>query len=484
MIGIQDFGTYLPYYRYARKVQGLAWDLKQAMPLLIGERTVASFDEDTVTMAVEAVLNCLEGHDPTGVDALYFASTTAPFGEKSAAAIVALAADLSPRRVADFGSSLRASSSAFQAALDAVKAGSAKQVVVAAADMRQAAPGSVMESIIGDGAGALLIGQSGPELSEPGGDVLAEVSASFHVTQHLFDTWRLQNQPYLNTDDEGYADTRGYRTMVAQALNGLLKAASLKPTDLSRVVVYAPDGRNYMEVAKRSPAPAAFNPEPLLMGAGNLGTASTFAQLALVLETAQPGDRIALINYGDGADAYLLTVTEAIRRRRPRRGVMHWLNSKGYLPSYQMALFFRQGIPGKPVWPAELEAWTSVPLLQREQHALLNFYGVKCNHCGSVWWPQRRVCYDCGTQDNFTPLKLSRQGIIASCVAEWATPSPLSPVGMAVVDTDDGARLTVPMCDVDIDTVKIGDPVEFCFRIYHVSKNIPHYAWKVRPIRS
>lgn len=483
MIGIQDFGSYLPYFRYERQAQGQAWDLKQAMPLLIGERTVACFDEDTATMAVEAVLNCLEGHNPAGVDALYFASTTAPFGEKSAAAIIALAADLPVQRVADFGASLRASTAALQAALDAVKAGSAKQVVVAAADMRQAAPGTVMESIMGDGASALLIGRADTERSKGGDDVIAEVSASYHVTQHLFDTWRLQNQPYLNTDDEGYTDARGYRAMVAQALSGLLKAAGLKPGDLSRVVVYAPDGRNYMEVARRSPAPAVFNPEPLLMSAGNLGTASVFAQLALVLESAQPGDRVAVVGYGDGADAFLFTVTEAIRKRRPRRGVMDWLNSKAYLPSYQMALFFRQGIQGRPLWPADMEAWTSVPLLQREQRALLSFYGVKCNRCGSVWWPQRRVCYDCGAQDDFTPLKLARQGTIASFVAEWATPSPLSPVGMATVDTADGARLTVPMCDADMNRVKVGDPVEFCFRIYHMSKDIPHYAWKVRPVR-
>ena len=59
MVGIIDFGSYLPLYRYARAEQGKAWDLKQAMPMLVGERTVANYDEDTVTMAVEAALNCL-----------------------------------------------------------------------------------------------------------------------------------------------------------------------------------------------------------------------------------------------------------------------------------------------------------------------------------------------------------------------------------------------------------------------------------------
>jgi 3-hydroxy-3-methylglutaryl CoA synthase len=80
-IGIIDFGTYIPHYRVSRAAMGEAWQLQQAKPLLIGERAVAGFDEDCVTMATEAGLHALTGQDEQQVDAVYFASTTAQFGE-------------------------------------------------------------------------------------------------------------------------------------------------------------------------------------------------------------------------------------------------------------------------------------------------------------------------------------------------------------------------------------------------------------------
>jgi 3-hydroxy-3-methylglutaryl CoA synthase len=69
------------------------------------------------------------------------------------------------------------------------------------------------------------------------------------------------------------------------------------------------------------------------MQAGNLGTAFALAQLALLLETAVPGDHIALVGYGDGADAFLFRVTDAIANRPPTRPTSAWLNTKAELPS-------------------------------------------------------------------------------------------------------------------------------------------------------
>jgi 3-hydroxy-3-methylglutaryl CoA synthase len=82
MVGIKDFGSYLPYYRLKRSTIGEAWALKQEMPLLIGERTVAGFDEDCMTMAVEAVFNCLAERATAEIDGLFFASTTPPLADK------------------------------------------------------------------------------------------------------------------------------------------------------------------------------------------------------------------------------------------------------------------------------------------------------------------------------------------------------------------------------------------------------------------
>ncbi len=475
MVGIIDFGSYLPSYHYARGEQGRAWNLKQAMPMLAGERTVANYDEDTVTMAVEAALNCLDGHDRAAIDALYFASTTAPFAEKSAAATVAVTSDLRVLRAGDLANSLRASTVALRAALDAVMAESARLVLVTAADMRQTKPGAMMESFLGDGAAAVLVGA--------GDGVIAEIEASAHLTQELFDTWRPAEERYLRTDDESFTDAMGYQQIVPQALQMLLARSGLKPEAIQTVIAYAPDGRNYAALARKSPLANAFNQEPLLQNAGNLGTAAVLAQLALVLEQAKPGQRIALVGYGDGADAFLFRVTDAITHRTARRGVRTWLECKRALPSYLTSLYFRDNVGGRSRWPAELESWTSGPLRKRQEEALLRFHGLRCGKCGSVWWPERRVCYDCGEQNNFESIPLKHEGTLAASAVEWATPTPVLPTGNVVVDNPDGARIQTQMTDTDMEGPGVGTPVEFCLRIFHISNGIPHYGWKVRPWR-
>ena len=79
MSGIISYGAYVPLWRLNRDVIGAAWGRAS----LGGERSIANNDEDTVTMAVEAVLDCLTGIDRDSIDGLYFASTTAPFQGKT-----------------------------------------------------------------------------------------------------------------------------------------------------------------------------------------------------------------------------------------------------------------------------------------------------------------------------------------------------------------------------------------------------------------
>src|SRR5262249_59067416 len=101
---------------------GKAWGVRQPA----GVRTVAGIDEDALTMAVDAALACLdEASFRTPPDALYFASTTSPYGEKQVASVVATAVDL-PRSVAvaDFAGSARAGVTALRGAPDGVAAGS------------------------------------------------------------------------------------------------------------------------------------------------------------------------------------------------------------------------------------------------------------------------------------------------------------------------------------------------------------------------
>src|SRR5215471_16164956 len=152
MTGITAFGAYIPFYRLTHKEIAKAWGGRAGD----GERAVANVDEDSITMAVEAVRDLLSTDQGRGVDGLMFASTTSPYSEKQASTMIATAADLRHDvRTADYTNSPRAATTAIRAALDAVTAGSASSVIVTAADTRLAQPKSANERGFGDAASAV-----------------------------------------------------------------------------------------------------------------------------------------------------------------------------------------------------------------------------------------------------------------------------------------------------------------------------------------
>jgi hydroxymethylglutaryl-CoA synthase len=78
MAGIISYGAYIPLWRLSRDTIAGAWESASTG----GERSVANNDEDTITMATEAAIDCLHGLKREEVDGLYFASTTSPYKEK------------------------------------------------------------------------------------------------------------------------------------------------------------------------------------------------------------------------------------------------------------------------------------------------------------------------------------------------------------------------------------------------------------------
>ena len=112
MIGISAFGLYLPAYRLTREVIAQATGGKS----LSGERTVANYDEDALTMGVEASLECMDnyarawGAPLSGklLRALLFASTSSPYREKYASSIMSSVLEVDPTAlVTDLSGSLR-----------------------------------------------------------------------------------------------------------------------------------------------------------------------------------------------------------------------------------------------------------------------------------------------------------------------------------------------------------------------------------------
>src|SRR5262245_54850088 len=133
MAGIARWAAHLPAWRLDRALVGAAWDT----PPLPGCRAVCAADEDALTLGVEAALGCV-GDAAPDVDAVFFASTTAPYVEKQGAATIAAVLDRSEAITADVGGSLRAGTTALRMALAAVEAGEARRALVVASDARPA----------------------------------------------------------------------------------------------------------------------------------------------------------------------------------------------------------------------------------------------------------------------------------------------------------------------------------------------------------
>ena len=86
MIGIKSYGAYVPRYRLSRDEIANGLGIRS----MGGEVAIANFDEDSLTLSVEAISDSLKGLEPTEVGGLFLASTTFPYQEKQSASIAAL----------------------------------------------------------------------------------------------------------------------------------------------------------------------------------------------------------------------------------------------------------------------------------------------------------------------------------------------------------------------------------------------------------
>src|SRR5438046_6713929 len=148
MNGIIAYGSYIPYYRLERKAIAEAL----SVPAGSGTRSVASYDEDATSMAVEASRSALRGAPGVAPVAVYFATASPPYLDKTNAAAIhaALALDSSAAAFDMLGSA-RSGMGALRAALDA-----GRPTLATLSDVRTGLPGGADEREGGDGAVALL----------------------------------------------------------------------------------------------------------------------------------------------------------------------------------------------------------------------------------------------------------------------------------------------------------------------------------------
>lgn len=469
MAGIVCYGAYVPMYRLSGEVLSRAWGSAGK-----GERAVANTDEDSLTMAVEAGRDCLSGMDRSKVDALYLASTTPPYKEKSLASIAAAACDLREDIfTADFSGSLRSGAAALQAALDAVRCGSARQVLVLASDARLPHPGSGSELTYGDGAAALLVSNE---------DVVAEVEGSHSISSEFLDVWRLENDASPRTWEERFILEEGYNKLLPQAASGLLQKIKATLPDFARVAFYAPDSKSHAAMARALKLDVRQVQNPLFDSLGNTGAAFALMLLVSALEGARAGDRVMLASYGDGASAFSLRLTDRATGLSSRRGIKRHLASRDLLSNYGKYIRFRGLMPPEPT--PEYKMRTSLPLLWRDRRMVYRLHGHKCRQCGKIQFPMQNVCIYCQARKDFDEVALAeKKGTLFTFSLDQRAPVVDPPNILAVVDLEGGGRMYGQMTDRDPQKVQVGMLMEPTFRRIHDALGVHNYFWKLRPCR-
>ncbi|MFK7897703.1 MAG: zinc ribbon domain-containing protein [Myxococcota bacterium] len=466
MTGILSYGAYIPKTRLPLSVIG-GRPPKEGGP----EKAVAWNDEDAITLGAAAGIHCLEGIDRSRVDMLLFASTTLPFQEKQAAALVARVLDLGRNvQTADHTGSTRAGTSALRTAFDAVKAGSARCVLVIASDARLAAPKSGLEANFGDGAAAFLIGE---------GDVIADLDDFAALTDEVTDVWRPAAHDYTHSWEDRFVIQESYTPNMSGAIAALLEKSGSQISDYDRVAFYAPDARSHGGIAKGAKVSAEALASPLFGRLGNAGAAFAPLQLVSMLENAKPGERLLLGNFGNGADATSFRTTDQISKLDARRGVEWHLARRRVVASYD------DYIKAKGLAPSEWEAGTnpglSATILFRERDDDLSLLGQKCRACSAVQFPAQRICETCFAKDDFDSIRLSdRIGKVVTYTFDYFFPTPNPPTVVTITDVE-GARIHLQVVEIEPEQMKIGQEVEFVFRKIHESGGRPNYYWKGIP---
>ncbi|MGG1677217.1 OB-fold domain-containing protein [Neobacillus sp. NRS-1170] len=465
MKGILSYGAYIPYNRLQRQKIKEFFGSSGAG----GERAVAGFDEDSVSMGVEAALDCLSGLNEKNVQALYFATTSAPYKEKSSIPTISRALNLKNNlHRLESAHSLNGGTSAILSAQENEK------TLVIASDIRIGGPSGQNEQFFGDGAAAFLVGS--------GDQTIADIVGTASYQEELVSEWRSQQDPFTQNWEERFGLTI-FMNHVLKAISEFAENHDISPNSISKAIISGPGKKASLQLAGRLGLQKEQIQDPLYDQVGAAGCAHAPMMLVSALEAAKPKDRILVIDFADGVNIILLEVTEAITHLPKRKGISGYKDIKNNELSYSRYLKWRGLLNVEPARrPAASRP--SAPAMFRNYEQNLSFIGSKCSKCGTPQFPKQRVCIECQTLDQMEPYPfIDKHAGIVTFAVDYLAATPAPPAMMAVIDFEGGGRIFSELTDCDPKEIEIGMGVEMTFRRLYEAGGIHNYFWKARPKR-
>jgi 3-hydroxy-3-methylglutaryl CoA synthase len=479
MVGITAYGAYLPKLRLQRKAisEANAWFDTSLKGLASGERTMCNWDEDSITMAVEACRACLGDQDRANVRALFMASTSAPFLDRQNSVVIseALTLDVNIRSM-DVSGSQRAGTSALLSAIDAVATIGRGKALVVAAEHRRSKCASKQEMVYGDGAVAIELGSDG---------VIAELVEAHSTSVDFVDRYRSDGFQFDVQGEERWIRDEGYLKLVPNAVNALLQKAGIEADAVRHFILPAEKLRIGQSVAREIGFSAESVADNLIEECGFTGTSHPLLLLAHSLEKAAPGDLIIVVGFGQGCDTFLFKVTDEILRYSSKGTVSRNL-SRG-LPenNYNKFISFNNLVEMDYGKRSEVDKNTYLSALYRDHKFLNGFMGGRCSACGTVQIPLASYCVNpkCNALHSQQEYCLSEsKGHVVTWTADALTFDFSPPAYFGLVEFVEGGRLMVDFTEVDPDKFASGVSVTMHFRIRQIDnvRGFRRYFWKCK----
>jgi 3-hydroxy-3-methylglutaryl CoA synthase/uncharacterized OB-fold protein len=468
MNGLLSYSGYVPYWRLDRS------RIRDSLHTGGGRgmRSVASYDEDTTTMAVEAARLALRAAPPgVSVSQLLFATTAPAYQDKTNAAAIHAALGLdSSTFAADVTGAVRSGVAAIRTALD-----STETTLVVLADTRSGLPGSIDEAAGGDGASALLFGP---------GPVLLELLGQASTTQEFLDRWRLPGQSRSKVWEERFGESV-YQPLAERAAADAFKAAGLAAGDVDHLIVTGLHSRATGAITAALGVRPEAAVDDLTASIGNTGSAHLGTLLADTLDRAEPGAVVCTVVLADGAYCALWRVTPEIVGHRERQALSIADQIASTCPDldYSTFLTWTGRLDREPPRRPDPVSPAAPPAFRRVDWKY-GFVASRCQRCGMRSLPPSRVCVECGTVDEMTAEPMSElPATIATFTVDRLAFTPSPPMVAIVADFDGGGRLRCELTDVDPASVAVGQRVEMTFRRFASGPDVHNYFWKARPPR-
>lgn len=477
MVGIAAWGAYAPRLRLSRKAvtEANAWVAPNLKAKGKGERSMANWDEDALTMAVEAARDALgPDDDRSQIDSLYFASTTAPFADRLNAGVVSAALTLEKSITAsDVTGSQRCGLTALGQALAA-----GGTSLVAVGEHRKARAVSAQELDFGDGAAAFVISDG------PGA---AEFLGRGSVTDDFVDHFRGDDGGFDYYWEERWIRDEGIVKLVPPAIHKALEISGLNASNIDHFCFPSTFSGMAATVAKSVGIKPEAVRDNLAAVMGEAGCAHGPIMLAHALEQAKPGETILVAQFGQGAEALVFRATG--EGARPARGVTGSLADREVETNYLKFLTFTGLVDWDKGMRAEKDNKTALTTLYRNEDMILGLVGGRCRETGVIQFPRTRISVAPNNPavDTQEPYKFAeRRASVLSYSADYLTFSMAPPNHYGMVVFEGGGRIMMDITDVTPGDVETGLPVRMVFRIKEVDekRGFVRYFWKAAPDRA